>query len=202
MPIEEVNLGGIVEKRRLRIEVGIIMGDQLSQDCACGRKSSNKGGAGRVHRACMCSAVYASDASFDSCSKLVNVDVVNALNDLALKPKDNICQTIENILPGVSGRDKRENKAAKDFVKRKVSLATALLGNPYTLHPLRSAFEGLSFGANKHGVFVASADDHLHSNEAGLLLNANHVAYHSMTKTEATVFEDAIRRVTCGTKPQ
>ena len=39
----------------------IIMGDQLSQDTICCRRKANSGGAGRVHRSCMCSYVSTDD---------------------------------------------------------------------------------------------------------------------------------------------
>ena len=88
-PVEMLNLGGIHQKRRLHVHVAVVMGDQKSQDCVCGRKSINGGNAGRVHRACMCSAFRASDArtrTIDSGCRLVSVDVTRKLNKVALIP--------------------------------------------------------------------------------------------------------------------
>ncbi|KAG9289769.1 hypothetical protein G9A89_021702 [Geosiphon pyriformis] len=39
----------------------IILGDQLSQGTLCCRRKANAGGAGRVHRSCMCSYLSSDD---------------------------------------------------------------------------------------------------------------------------------------------
>jgi hypothetical protein len=39
------------------------------------------------------------------------------------------------------------------------------------MHPLRNAFDGVPFGANKHGILVALTEDHLHACESGIMLN-------------------------------
>ena len=54
-PTLMVNLGGIRRLRKILLPVCMILGDQKSQDNVCGRRPTNTGGAGRVHRACMCS---------------------------------------------------------------------------------------------------------------------------------------------------
>jgi hypothetical protein len=45
------------------------------------------------------------------------------------------------------------------------------------MHPLRNAFDGEPFGANKHGILVATTEDHLHAGESGIMLNLAEVAY-------------------------
>jgi hypothetical protein len=44
----------------------------------------------------------------------------------------------------------REYKKALDFLNRRVKLARSILGRTYSMHPLRNAFDGVPFGANKH----------------------------------------------------
>jgi hypothetical protein len=61
-PEIEFYLGGILIKKQLLLPVAYIMGDQLSQDKHCGRKSVNGGGAGCLHQHCWCSFMGASDA--------------------------------------------------------------------------------------------------------------------------------------------
>ena len=202
-PYVTVNLGGIKRRVRLHVHVAIIMGDQKSQDCVCGRKSTNAGNAGRVHRACMCSSLRASDGSVDNICRLVNAAVIEQLNKVALVPLDTDvsgpAKTIHESIPG-TGEGKRRKKALLDHLGRKVKLARALLARPYTMHPLRNAFDGVLFGANKHGVFVATADDHLHSTEAGLLLAAAQVAHDPLTEMERNDFEESVRRLLAGNK--
>ena len=85
-----------------------------------------------------------------------------------------------------------------DFLSRKVRLAKALLARPYTMHPLRNAFDGIPFGSNTHGVFAATTDDHLHSTEAGLMLSLSQVAYQGLTPKESQEFGQIIRRTLSG----
>ena len=188
-----VNLGGRTERRRIHLSVAIIVGDQKSQDYVCGRISSNKGAAGRVHRACMCSGVRAGDATKGSCSSLVNVEVTSELNKIALMSLDSLCSSIRESLPGRSSAVAKQRNMIVSHVTRTVRLARALLAKPYTLHPLRNAFDGVCFGANMHGVHLATAEDHLHSTEAGVIQYINDVTYGMMTDKESTAFEEHIR---------
>jgi hypothetical protein len=57
---------------------------------------------------------------------------------------------------------------------------------------LRNAFDGVPFGANKHGILVATTDDHLHACESGIILNLAEVAYGGLTQAESKVFEQII----------
>jgi hypothetical protein len=59
--------------------------------------------------------------------------------------------------------EKREYKKALDFLNRRVKLARNTLGGTYSMHPLRNAFGSAPFGANKHGIMVATTEDHLHA---------------------------------------
>jgi len=58
-PCVVLKLFGKEYRLRLVFEVAFVMGDQLSQDTHCCRKKINGGGAGRIHRGCMCSFLKA-----------------------------------------------------------------------------------------------------------------------------------------------
>ena len=135
-PVKDINLGGVVERRRIHPHVAIIMGDQESQDQNCCRKKSNVGRAGRVHRACMCSGVNASNACHSSCSSLVNVRVIKELTDAALietDPKeDGPVKDVQEMLPAVSYRQKEERRKASSFITRVKKLAIQVLARPHT----------------------------------------------------------------------
>ncbi len=45
------------------------------------------------------------------------------------------------------------------------------------MHPLRNAFDSVPFSANKHGILIATTEDHLHAFESGVMLNLADVAY-------------------------
>ena len=108
--------------------------------------------------------VYPRTRTIDSGCRLVSVDVTRKLNKVVLillettvcGPAQRICHS----LPETSRREKQKQKSMLDFLSRKVQLAKALLARPYTMHPLRNAFDGIPFGSNTHGVFAATTDDH------------------------------------------
>ena len=188
-----VNFGGVIEKRRAHIHVGIIVGDQKSQDTICGRVPANGGGAGRIHRGCMCSSVYASRTIPGSCNSLPNPEVFGCLNKIALSDPKQLGDEILSLLPSQSSLDKRQRRLAAEYAQRRVRLARALLAHPYTMYPLRNGFDGVPFGANRWNVFLATAEDHLHCSEAGVFEYLNKVSYGIMTDKEATDFEDCLR---------
>jgi len=77
-----------MQRRRLRIKVCVVSGDQKSQDYICGRMSINGGNAARVHRGCMTLAVNSTDVGengvlLGGCRKPA-MDIMKRLNDLAL----------------------------------------------------------------------------------------------------------------------
>jgi len=55
-PMMWVNLGGEWQRRKLRIKVCFVSGNQKSEDYICGCMSINGGNAGQIHRGCMASA--------------------------------------------------------------------------------------------------------------------------------------------------
>jgi hypothetical protein len=190
-PVMMINLGRVWQKRRLHIHVSVVMGDQKLQDYICGRNSRK---AGRVHHSCMTSSLQASNTVAGCC--LANPDVISQLNKIAMI-KLNKCvpgpaKTISDTLPRLTTLEKHEYKKALGFLNRRVKLARSILGRTYSMHPLRNAFDGVPFGANKHGILVATTEDHLHACESGILLNLAEVAYGGLTPAESKVFEQII----------
>jgi hypothetical protein len=61
------------------------------------------------------------------------------------------------------------------------------------MHPLWNAFNSIPFGANKHGILVATTEDHLHACKSGIMLNLSEVAYGGQTAAESKVFEQIIQ---------
>jgi hypothetical protein len=88
--------------------------------------------------------------------------------------------------------DMKESDGSQDFrlaiahVGRVKKLAKAILNKTFSTHIHRSAFDGIDFGANPHGILGATTDDHLHSCEAGIMMNLAEVAYHGLTAKELT----------------
>ncbi len=71
-------------------------------------------------------------------------------------------------------------------------LAKAILNKTFSTHVHRTAFDGIDFGANPHGILGATMDDHLHSCEAGIMMNLAEVACHGLTAKELTEIEKII----------
>jgi hypothetical protein len=193
-PVMMINLGGMWQKRRVHIHVSVVMGNQKSQDYLCGRKSINSQNAGRVHCSCMTSGLQAYNMVVGCC--LANPDVISKLNKIAMTELNEClpgpAKTFSDTLPRSTTLEKREYKKALDFLNRRVKLARNILGRIYLMHPLRNAFDGVPFGANKHGILVATTEDHLHACESGIMLNLAEVAYGGLTQAESKVFEQII----------
>jgi hypothetical protein len=69
------------------------------------------------------------------------------------------------------------------------------------MHAHHNAFDGINgidFSANEHGILVATAKDHLHSFESGVMLNLSEVAYGGLTDTERNELECTIRTMVWG----
>jgi hypothetical protein len=82
---------------------------------------------------------------------------------------------------------------ALGFFNRRVKLARSILGRTYSMHPRRNAFDGVPFSASKHGILVATTEDHLHACESGMMLNLAEVAYGGLMPAESKVFEQIIQ---------
>ena len=67
-------IDGTTQLLKAHLPLMIILGDQLSQDTLCCRRKANAGGAGRVHRSCMCS--YLSTDDHDIICEPVPMDLI------------------------------------------------------------------------------------------------------------------------------
>jgi hypothetical protein len=185
-PVMTINLGGVWQKRRLHIHVLVVMGDQKSQDYICGRKSINSRNARRVHHSCMTFGLQTSNTVAGCC--LANPDVISQLNKIAMMELNKClpgpAKTISDRFPMSTTLEKHEYNKALGFLNRSVKLARNILGRTYSMYPLRNAFDSVPFGANKHGILVATTEDHLHACESGIMLNLAEVAYGGQTQAE------------------
>jgi hypothetical protein len=187
-----VHLGGTWRKMRLRISLSVVSGDQKLQDYLCGRKASNNGSAGHVHHGCMASAVYATAVGpggvlHGGCQK-PPTQVLRQLNDLALMDVSDITESgpisqVHQLLPVNSRNEQLEKRRALELFRCIQKLSIGILGSIFTMH---------DFGANEHGILVATAEDHLHSFEWGVMLNLSEVAYGGLTDTERNELECTI----------
>jgi hypothetical protein len=127
-PVMMINLGGVMQKRRLHNHVSVVMGNQKSQDYLCGRKSINSGNAGRVHCSCMTSGLQVSNMVAGCC--LANPDVISHLNEIAMMelnecvpgPAKTFCDTLSRM----TTLEKCEYKKALAFLNRRVKLARSI----------------------------------------------------------------------------
>jgi hypothetical protein len=181
-------------QKELIIQVCFVMGDQKSQDNIVGRKLNNSGWAGRSHRGCMCSGPSSSDPSL-RCQP-VPIKVVHELRDISFTSNSD-SPSMEAIITKFPltprGRLTTKAKAAQDFVKRRAGLAREILGDVFTMHPLRNAWNSIGFGSNKNGIYSATLDDPMHFNESGLFDGVTKAFYGCFTEDELKKFEEATR---------
>jgi hypothetical protein len=188
-PMMWVNLGGVWKKRRLRIVLSVMSGDQR----LCGSKVINNGSAGRVHRRCMALAVNSTavgpDGALHGGYQKPPIQVLNSLNDLALMAVNNNANSgpmalIQQLLPSGSTNQWKEKRLVVQHLCHVKRLSKHILGKVFSMHAHLNAFDGIDFGANEHGILVATAEDHLHSCESGIMLNLAEVAYGGLTDSE------------------
>jgi hypothetical protein len=181
-------------QKELIIQVCFMMGDQKSQDNLTGRKLNNSGWAGRSHRGCMCSGPSSSDPCL-RCQP-VPVEIIHELRDISFT-SDSDSPSMEAIIDTFPltphGRPTKNAKAAQDFVKRRAGLARDILGDVFTMHPLHNAWNSISFGANKNGIYGATLDDPMHFNESGLFDGVTKAFYGCFTEEELKKFEETTR---------
>jgi hypothetical protein len=138
-------------------------------------------------------AVQASNVSNDSHTAseeccLVNHEIIHQLNNLALMELDpsvnGPAKTVNEALSTDTVPERKEHKKSVDYMRRVARLAEAILGKVYSMYPVRNTFEHVPFGINKHGIIVATTEDHLHSVESGILLHIAEVGYHVLAPSE------------------
>jgi len=182
------NHGDTVQRRAL-LPLMVVMGDQLSQDTLCGRLKSNSGGAGRVHRSCMCSYLHIDDP-FHKCKK-VNIATLKLLMSHATTSDEDIASKIASKISTISSQ--KDIRAAKTFLQRKRTMFRSILRHPFTTHPIKNAFDGIHFGSWSAGIHDAAFDDFMHSVEAGMISYITETVYDGLTKKEKEIVEEFTR---------
>jgi Plavaka transposase len=188
-PIVTIERDGIKMELIARLPVMIVMGDQKSQDTLCGRKHANSGGAGRVHRSCMCSYITVDDAAHqcvDVCSQ-----TIKSLVESALTSPDEFIKIANEYSNSGSNT---ENKIIENYLKRQQQMNSQILQYPFTQHALRNAFDEVDFGSWSSGIFTATFDDFMHSTESGLFEYIADLVFDGLTKTEKQDLETIIRK--------
>ena len=192
-PIVTVQFPNEPAKRlRALMPLMVVMGDQLSQDTLCGCLKSNSGGAGRVHRSCMCSYLNIDDP-YHQCKK-VNLDTLRLLNTRALITDDEIeskicfhSQTALNLT--------KEGRMSKAFLQKQRAMFRSILRYPFTTHPITNAFDGVNFGSWGAGICDATCDDFMHSVEGGMVSYITETVYDGLTKKEKETCEELTRPI-------
>jgi hypothetical protein len=176
--------GDMVERRAF-LPVMVVMGDQLSQDTLCGRMKSNSGGAGRVHRNCMCSYLNIDDP-YHQC-KQVNLSQLQLLVSCATISDDDISSQ------PITSSTVKQGRITRSFLLKQRSMFRSILRHPYTTHPITNAFDGIDFGSWSAGIHDATFDDFMHSVEAGMVAYITESVYDGLTKKEKEAVEELTR---------
>jgi hypothetical protein len=192
-PILTVRLkNGCLVHRRALLPLMIVMGDQLSQDTLCARLKSNAGGAGRVHRSCMCSYLNIDDP-YHEC-KPVDIEVLNWLNTNALRSDQDI-ESMVRLHTTIYPPENKEERSTKMFLQRQRAMYRSILRNPFTTHPIKNAFKDINFGSWKAGIHDATFDDFMHSVEGGMVSYITETVYDGLTKREKETVEELTRPI-------
>ena len=187
-PVVTIERNGMKMELIARLPVMIVMGDQKSQDTLCARKHANSGGAGRVHRSCMCSYITVDDADHqcvDVCSQTIKAFVASALT-----PNDKLIEIANQYS---SNGNNKEKKVIENYLKRQQQMNSQILSYPFTQHAVRNAFDEVDFGSWSSGIFKATFDDFMHSTESGLFEYVADLVFAGLTKTEKQDLESVIR---------
>lgn len=177
---------GEFQPRRALLPLMIIMGDQLSQDTLCGRLKSNSGGAGRVHRSCMCSYLHI-DNPYHEC-KRVDISVLSLLSSRARKTDEDIANELRDLRLTA-----KEKSKLISYQKKQRTMYQNVLRHPFTTHAIKNAFDNLDFGSWSNGIHDATFDDFMHSVEAGMIAYIAEAVYGGLVKKEQEKVEELTR---------
>jgi hypothetical protein len=184
---------------KARLPLMLILGDQLSQDTLTARCKSNSGGAGRVHRACMCSYLTVDNPSH-RCVK-VCADTLREMTLLATMSDVDLRKIIDDdgcILNKDSAK-KRNSKEMK-YLRKRRKMFTRILNRPYTSHAVKNAFDDIDFGSWSGGVYDATYDDFMHATESGLLTYIGSAIFGGLQPKECESLELKIRPLLTATR--
>jgi hypothetical protein len=191
-PTVRILRNGVVTELLARLPVMLIMGDQLSQDTLCARRKANSGGAGRVHRSCMCSYLTVDDP-LHNCVK-VDPKIIEFMTTRALMTKDSFTKIIDNETTILDKNKAKQRKSmVMRFLMRQSSMYSGILKRPFTTHPINNAFAGIFFGAWTSGLFAATFDDFMHSAESGLLMYIGTAIFGGLQLKERESLESKIK---------
>lgn len=173
---------------RAHLPVMIIMGDQLSQDTLCCRRKANAGGAGRIHRSCMCSYLTTDDHTA-KCRPVPKKLIENFIS-YSTRTKADI-ETIIDRETRITDKTaaKSPNSRTMKYFRQQRRMFNVLLSRPYTTHPVISAFHDVDFGAWTSGVYDATIDDFMHSFEEGMMENIGATLFDGLVSSETEKVE-------------
>ena len=174
--------------RRAYLPIMIILGDQLSQDTLCCRRKANSGGAGRVHRSCMCSYLTTDDheANCETVPKDLIHDMIR-FSSRSIAEMEGIIDQENRIKDKTS--TKNIHSSTMRFFRKQKHMFSIILSKPFTTHPVVSAFHELDFGGWKGGVYDATFDDFMHSFEEGMMENIGTTLFDGLVSSETDRIE-------------
>jgi hypothetical protein len=178
-------------QRRAMLPVMVVMGDQLSQDTLCGRLKSNSGGSGRVHRSCMCSYLNIDDP-YHEC-QTVKLSTLQFLTKQAIVSDDDIDKLV--CLDPPPTIQPKHARVLKSFLLKQRTMYRSILRHPFSMHPIKNAFDGIDFGSWSAGIHDASLDDFMHSVEAGMMTYIAETVYDGLTKREKEAVEQQTQSI-------
>ena len=170
------------------LPVMIIMGDQLSQDTICCRRKANAGGAGRVHRSCMCSYMTVDD--YTSQCLPVPKQLIDQLITYSTRTETDFHSIIDND-PNIENKTsaRSRNSTIMKYLRKQKQVFNTILSRPFTSHPVFSAFADIDFGSWESGVYDATFDDFMHSAEEGLIENIGTTLFDGLVSSESEKIE-------------
>jgi hypothetical protein len=191
-PTVQVVIDGQTVARKARLPLMLILGDQLSQDTLTARCKSNSGGAGRVHRACMCSYLTVDDPAHE-CVKVCS-ETLGGMTSLATMSDSDLFKIIDDDVSIVNkDRAKRLNSREMKYLRKRRTMFKRILNRPYTSHAVKNAFDEMDFGSWSGGVYEATFDDFMHGAELGLLTYIGTSIFGGLQPKECDSLESKIR---------
>lgn len=191
-----LEIGGTVHHVRIIIEVAFVIGDQLSQDHLCGRRLVHSG-AGRIHRGCFTSYMNAATTPPKEGCFRIPKKIYDQLIHIILEwdDEDTRLKRFETCQDQLSSSDRPiSNNQLSSILRFRAQLARDILEKVYSLHPIRNAFNKLSFGCNEDGIHRATLDDPMHFNSSGLFFYLAQVTFHGLLPKDCESVENSMRR--------
>ena len=193
-PTITFTLGGQQVTKRFLFPVAFIIGDQQAQDKHCCRKAVNNGGAGRIHRRCMCSSMTGTDTSGRYCRVGCGTKIrqnIERLTEIVQHGRD--LQPVVSEAIGDVPFTAQQRLRLEAYIKRRSRCARSILEKVYSTYAVNNAWSHVCFGRNPEGVYRATLDDPMHYCDSGSFMYLAKVAFLSMTETERVEMEGIIK---------